>query len=263
LKEVPILLISGWAHGAESMFPLAEAVKESHPVSCVSISELLMEGNGDDAAGPETASASISPYAGAVVRRLKSFEGPACIIGWSTGGIVAIEAAASCPQRVAGLVLLSSTARFCAAGTAEGPCSQAYTAGVEPAALRAMIRKLKRNPEEAVAEFLLQAVFPMTVAADELVCRTRNALEPGKDCLIDGLEYLARADLRVALRSIVKPCLVIHGGQDRIVPWRAARFLGSNLPLSKVELLSSAGHLLIEQGGEDLIHRTAQFVESL
>lgn len=263
MKEFPILLISGWAHGAEYMSPLAEAVKDSHPVACVSIAELLLEGSGGDAAGPETASAPMSSYAGAVVRRLKSFEGPSCIIGWSTGGIVAIEAAAACPQKVAGLVLLSSTARFCAARPAEGLCAEAYTAGAEPAALRAMIRKLKRNPEEAVAEFLLQAVFPMTVAADELVRRTQNALEPGKDCLVDGLEYLARADLRGALRSIAKPCLVMHGGQDRIVPWQAARFLGSNLPLSKVELLSSVGHLLIEQGGKDLIQRTAQFVESL
>ena len=263
MRDFPILFISGWAHGAEAVFPLAEVVKGSHPIHCVSIAELLIEGNGEGAAGPGTGSAPISSYARAVLRHLERFEGPSCIIGWSTGGIVAIEAAASCARKVAGLVLLSSTARFCSADQAEGPLTETYTAGVEPAALRAMIRKLKRRPEEAIGEFLLQAVFPVSLAADELARRTQDALEPGKDCLVEGLEYLARADLRGALRSIAKPCLVIHGGQDRIVPWQAARYLGSNLPLSRVELLPSAGHLLIEQGGKDLTHLIAQFVESL
>jgi pimeloyl-[acyl-carrier protein] methyl ester esterase len=245
------------------MSPLAEAVKNFHPVYWVSIAELYMEGSAGDAAEPETAFSPISRYAGAVARFLKRFDGPFCIVGWSTGGIIAIEAAASCAQKVAGLVLLSSTSRFCAVGPAEGPCAEPYGAGVEPAALKAMIRKLKRNPEEVVREFLSQAIFPMTVTAEELARITQDALRPGKDCLVDGLEYLARVDLRGVLRSMSMPCLVIHGVQDRIVPWQAARFLGSNLPLSKVELLPSAGHLIVEQGGKDLIHLTAQFVESL
>ena len=261
MKELPVLLISGWAHGAEAMYPLAEALKASHPVSCVSISELFKDGSREDLAGPETASPLISLYARAVVRRLKEFDEPWCIIGWSTGGMIAIEAAANCNARVAGLVLLSSTARFCAAGPAEG--SEAYSDGVEPAALKSMIRKLKRKPEDTVADFLLQATFPMSIPADEMARRTQNALGSGKDCLVDGLEYLARADLRGCLRSMAKPCLVVHGGQDRIVPYQSARFLGSNLSLSKVELLPSAGHLLIEHGGKDLIRLTAQFVESL
>lgn len=263
MKEFPVLLISGWAHGAEAMSPLVDAVECSHPFHCVSIADLVPDGGREDAAGSETASTRISKYALGAVRYLEKFDEPSCIIGWSTGGIIAIEAAANCIQKVAGLVLLSSTARFCAAGPVEGDRGEAYSAGVEPAALRAMIRKLKRNPEETVAEFLSQAVFPMTLSADELVRDTRNALGPGKERLVDGLEYLARADLRGVLPSITKPCLIIHGGQDRIVPCQAARFLGANLPQSKIELLPSAGHLLIEQGGKDLIHLTAQFVGSL
>ncbi len=103
----------------------------------------------------------------------------------------------------------------------------------------------------------------MTIPADELARRTKNALEQGKDSLVHGLEYLARVDLRDALPAIAAPCLIIHGRQDSIVPWQAARFLASNLSLSNVEFLPSAGHLLIEQCGKDLIHRIAQFVESL
>jgi pimeloyl-[acyl-carrier protein] methyl ester esterase len=245
------------------MSPLAEALKDSHPVHCVSIAELLVDEGGENTAGPETAPTPISRYAGSVLRFLRECKEPVCIIGWSTGGTIAIEAAANCPKNIVGLVLLSSTARFCAAAPDEGPWTEAYNAGVEPVALRAMIRKLKRNPRETVREFLSNAAFPAAVAEEELTRGTQTALDQGKDCLVDGLEYLAHADLRGTLRSIAGPCLVIHGGQDRIVPCEAARFLGSNLPLSKVELLPSAGHLLVEQGGKDLLHLTVEFVESL
>ena len=176
MKNNPILLISGWAHGAESMSPVVEALRDSHPVTSVSLAELAAQGNGEDVSGAEAAAAPISAYAGAVIRRLESFDEPSCVVGWSTGGMVAIEAAAHRPQKVAGLVLLSATARFCAEVPAKDGFSGQYRAGIEPGALRAMIRKLKRSPEEVIADFLLQAVFPMTIPADELVSRTQNAL---------------------------------------------------------------------------------------
>ncbi len=272
MKNLPVLFISGWAHGAEAMSPLAEAVGDCHPVTFLSpanpgMCQGEMRGNGENAADPQGTEAPISTYARAVVRHLQELDEPSCIIGWSTGGIVALEAAASCPQKAAGLVLLSSTARFCAASPPKNSALKApaeeYSAGIGPAALRTMIRKLKKEPEEAIADFISEASFPMTIPADELARRTKNAMDRGKAPLLDGLEYLARTDLRSTLQSITAPCLVIHGMQDRIVPWRAARFLGSNLPLSRIELLPSIGHLLIEQCGKDLIHRIAQFVESL
>src|SRR5208283_4764709 len=88
---------------------------------------------------------------------------PACIVGWSTGGIAAIEAAANYPEKVCGLVLLSATARFCS--------DSGYSAGIAPAVLRAMIRGLKRNPEAVIGDFLLQALYPMRIPADELARR--------------------------------------------------------------------------------------------
>jgi len=248
------------------MSPLADALKDSHRVTSISLlppPKAAATPAGCPAALAGGSAAPISAYAGTIVRHLEMSGEPTCIIGWSTGGIAAIEAAAGCPHRIAGLVLLSTTARFCSAISTNGDPAGQYDSGVEPGALRAMIRKLRRDPEKVIADFLLQAVFPMSIPADELARRTQNALGPGKDSLVEGLEYLARADLRGVLRSIAAPCLVIHGRQDRIVPWRAAGFLGSNLPLSDVQLLPSIGHSIIEQGGKDLIHLTAQFVESL
>jgi pimeloyl-[acyl-carrier protein] methyl ester esterase len=268
MKKPSVLLISGWAHGAEAMHPLADAMANSHWVTSLSVADPgvpridvrgrrrgTIQGKVEDQRRPGDGGASISPYARAIALHLDKSGEPACIVGWSTGGIAAIEAAANYPEKVCGLVLLSATARFCSDAD--------YSAGVDPAVLRAMIRGLKKNPEAVIADFILQALYPVRIPADELVRRTKNALEQGTNSLIDGLEYLARVDLRDALPAITTPCLIIHGRQDRIVPRQAAQFLVSKLPVSDVELLPSAGHSLIEQCGRDLIYRILQFQEIL
>jgi len=260
MKKPSLLIISGWAHGAEAMHPLAEAMAESHWVTSLSLADPGgvrggAQGKGKDQRGLGDGAASISPYARAIALHLDKAGEPACIVGWSIGGIAAIEAAASYPEKVCGLVLLSATARFCS--------DTGYSAGVDPAVLSAMIRRLRTSPEAVIADFLLQALYPMRIPADELARRTTNALKQGTNSLIDGLEYLARVDLRDALPAITTPCLIIHGRRDRIVPRQAAQFLVSKLPVSDVELLPSAGHSLIEQCGKDLIHRILQFRELL
>ncbi len=232
------------------MRPLADAMRGSCPVSALSLAELFAQEQGED-----WQKSAISAYALAISRRLDESGGPACIVGWSTGGIAAIEAAANNPEKVAGLVLLSATARFCS--------SKTYTSGVDPAVLRAMIRKLKKSPEALIADFLTLAVLPMTVPADELARRVQDAMKEGIDSLVYGLEYLEQADLRGELAAISAPCLIIHGRQDRIAPWQASRFLASNLPVSNAWFSPTAGHALIEQRPKEVVHRIAQFVESL
>ena len=268
MKKPSVLLISGWAHGTQAMHPLAEAMAESHSVTSLSLGDPGVpwinvwgrrrdgiQGKGDDRRGTGDGAASISPYARAIALHLDKSAEPACIVGWSTGGIAAIEAAAKYPEKVCCLVLLSATARFCS--------DTGYSAGVAPAVLRAMIRGLKRSPEAIIADFLSQALYPVRIPADELARRTEDTLKQGTNSLIDGLEYLASVDLRDVLPAITIPCLIIHGGQDRIVPRQAAQFLASKLPVSDVELAPSAGHSLIEQCGKELIYRILQFQELL
>lgn len=244
MKNCPVLLISGWAHGEEALRPVAEAFAPSRQVVSISLAS---------AGAVHDAEENISPYARTVTNHLDKSGGPACLVGWSTGGLAAIETAARYPEKVACLVLLSSTARFCSA--------DGYGSGVKPAVLRAMIRGLKQNPERVVSDFISGALHPLNVCRDVLDARTKAALAEGADSLARGLEYLAKTDLRPDLPSIAVPCLIIHGRQDRVVPWEASLYLNANLSLSRIELLPSGGHCLIEQCGSALVGRISQFVE--
>lgn len=246
MKNFPLLLISGWAHGEEAVRPVAEAMAECGQVACLC---LASSGFGHDA------EEGISPYARTVSAHLDTLGKPACIVGWSTGGVVAIETAARYPEKVACLVLLSATARFCS--------DDGYVCGVKPAVLRAMIRGLRKNPQGVVSDFISKALYPLNSDQAVLAARTQAALAEGPESLTRGLEYLAGADLRRDLPSIALPCLVIHGGQDQIVDARAGQYLNSNLAFSEMELLPSAGHCLIEQCRELITRRIAQFVERL
>ncbi len=111
MKKPSVLLISGWAHGAEAMHPLAEAMAESHRVTFLSLAGPGRQREGtrdkvEDRRDRGEVAASISSYARPIALHLDKAGEPVCIVGWSTGGIAAIEAAASYPEKVCGLVLL-------------------------------------------------------------------------------------------------------------------------------------------------------------
>ena len=106
MKKCPVLLISGWAHGEEALRPVAEAMAGCGPIVSLSLASCQHAMTGRKTS---------SPYVRTVSSHLDKLGEPACLVGWSTGGVVAIETAARYPEKVACLVLLSATARFCSA----------------------------------------------------------------------------------------------------------------------------------------------------
>ena len=247
------ILISGWAHGEEVLVPVSAVLSRAGRVSSLSAGGLMVEAKEKNLA-PEGAN-GISLFARALTHRIRESEEPVCLIGWSLGGMVAIEAAAASPEAICGLVLVSTTARFCS--------SDDYAPGTPPAVLRAMRQNLPVNPEAVLADFFTRAALPRSTSRDELLDKTGKALSFGTESLAQGLRHLQFTDLRDCLGGIARPCLVIHGKKDRIVPWRAAEYLGRNLSHSAVDLIADAGHAIIEQNPEELIRRILTFLEGL
>lgn len=283
----PTIFISGWAHGAEAMRPLAAAMGVAQGLQPAGFAEsatrlspaelladatgnLKLENGGERAAelvgvrvspceSVAVRDASLSPYALALVARLRSAPAPVALVGWSTGGMIALEAALALPEKVSRLVLVSATARFCA--------TDGYPCGLPAGNLRALAAGVARQPEAALKGFFELASAPEPLAADMVAAKVAVAMGQGAETLKHGLAYLRDCDLRESLRHcvIASPtdykqsthdarratggfaCLIIHGREDRVIPCGAAEFLAATIPGARLVLLDGAGHDLPER----------------
>ena len=161
----------------------------------------------------------------------------AAVIGWSLGGLVALELARTRPADIAALVLLATT-----------PCflnRDDWTAGMNPAVLEGFAAGLAGDYRRTISNFLALQTWGDEHATQAL--RTLRASlddhgEPDPRALGAGLRILRHADLRDRLGSITAPTLVIAGEHDRITPAAAGRELASRLPSARFMQVEKAGH---------------------
>jgi len=215
-----ILFISGWAHGAEAVQPMADALADDFGVRILTGNEVLKNRSVPDAD---------------------------CIVAGSMGGILAMELLpASCKK----LVLVSSTAKFCAA--------EGYACGTSEKVLRRMIAQLKRDPEAVLEEFFKNVHLPQRESRRAIAQRQASAPDP--DALVAGLEYLLRSDVRDRVPRIDIPVLLLHGAEDRIIPATAAEWLRAHLPGSALKIVGNAGHALPAHRFETVMKAMAAFL---
>lgn len=163
------------------------------------------------------------------------------IVTGSMGGVLAMELL---PESCQKLVLISSTAKFCA--------SEAYACGTPEKILKRMILMLKRNPEAVLAEFYKNVHYPHP--------HTCASVREPLDALVAGLEYLLASDIRAKVPSIRIPTLLLHGAQDRIIPAGAAEWLHENLPNTTLEIYADGGHALPAHHFTKVMDRVSAFL---
>jgi pimeloyl-[acyl-carrier protein] methyl ester esterase len=160
------------------------------------------------------------------------------LLGWSLGGMVALEAARDPELAPRSLVLVAATPRFTA--------GEGWPHGLPEGQVKAMARDLRSNYAATMGQF-----FKLMFAADEVSLSRYQELARGcggAGRLVDaaiaqaGLLTLRCSDLRPVLAEIASPCLVLHGDQDRIVPVAAGRYLAEQLPRARWQPLADCGH---------------------
>jgi pimeloyl-[acyl-carrier protein] methyl ester esterase len=162
----------------------------------------------------------------------------ATILGWSLGGMVALELARRHPGHVQALVLVATTPKFLA-----GPD---WEHGLEPAVLNGFAQGLEADSRRTVQNFLaLQARGDERAAATLRALRDRivSRGEPDRRALAAGLHILSSVDLRHELPRIALPALVIAGAHDRLTPCAAGRELADRLPRGTLRIIERSGHV--------------------
>ena len=158
----------------------------------------------------------------------------AILIGWSLGAMLALEAFARIRQRLAGIVLIGATARFCQ--------GQDHPLGVKAVQLRAMKQRLHREMDSTLQDFF-GLFFTSQEKQARIDFRGFSKSSPGAESCREGLEYLMRKDLRPLLPLVDKPTLIVHGEFDQIVPLGQAENLHRSIEGSTLLILEGCGHM--------------------
>lgn len=162
---------------------------------------------------------------------------PAVVVGWSLGGVVALDLAIRCPELVAGLVLVEPPLH------AKGHPRPAMLRGVVGAQLAGRLGR-----EQAGAErFLRWALRDRDgrTALDRVAEDWRKAMRASAVAIVGELAGGTGEELKAGqLRSISCPALCLVGCDSDPVFRHAAQRIAGLLPRCELGIVADSGHVM-------------------
>lgn len=163
---------------------------------------------------------------------------PGIIVGWSLGGIIAMQLALKYPEKIKGLVLVSTTPSFCS--------RTGWTHGCDQATFDAFESGIQENSAKTMGRFFMLMLQGDAIDRRDYNQIARSAIDkdhpPSQATLEKGLHHLATTDLRETVSSISVPTLVMHGAKDAIIPVDAGAWLAETVPQATWKCFETCGH---------------------
>jgi len=155
------------------------------------------------------------------------------LLGFSLGGIVALEMASLAPNRILGLALMASNARE----------------------VRPEVHADRRREAMAGAanldRYIREEMWPRYVGPGHFENRQLQSLiaamavEGGAQLLVDQTEIgLSRIDSRDRIRRMRMPSLVLAGSEDKLCTPEMQQEIAERLPAAELVILLGAGHFV-------------------
>ncbi|WP_145570597.1 pimeloyl-ACP methyl ester esterase BioH [Yersinia bercovieri] len=176
-------------------------------------------------------------------------------LGWSMGGLVASQIALSHPERVGGLITVSSSPCFTADD--EWP-------GIRPEVLAGFEQQLSEDFQRTVERFLALQTLGTESARQDARLLKAVVLQhqmPEVEVLTGGLEILRTTDLREALSACSLPFLRIYGYLDGLVPRKVALLLDSAWPRTQSVVMKGAAHAPFVSHPDDFSNLILEFAQ--
>lgn len=222
-----LVFLHGWGMNAAIWQPLVEHLKDEFHIICVDL-----PGHG---ASSYESSWQLDELIAALDKRLPE---QFCLVGWSLGGMIALEFSVLFPQRVNKLIMLAASAKFTQANDWE------FAQAVD--VLIAFKEAVSKSPKAALRRFLLlqtQGMEETKVIDKQMKLFINSNPLPKAESLKCGLEMLATLDLRVQMQQVKVPVLMLLGELDQLVPVEAvldSKKLNQQL---NVSVINEAAHL--------------------
>ena len=153
------------------------------------------------------------------------------LLGFSLGGIVALEMLAQAPGRIARLALIDTTARPDPADNAERR---------KAAVRKARTKGLQSYIDESWADLVAPANLDDAELRELIIAMARDT---GVDAFASQAEIaINRADSRPRLASITVPTLILAGEAEQVCPLEAHREMAAAIAGARFFTIPNAGH---------------------
>lgn len=225
-QGIDLVLIHGWAMHGGIFAPLTRRLRGRFRLHLV---DLPGHGHSRD-----YRAGSLDPRR--LAQAIAAATPPAIWLGWSLGGLVALQAALDLPGQVNGLVEIASSPRFVRAAD--------WPHAVPATIFREFGSALVTGFRPAIERFLALETLGSAHAQEELRELRQHVFErgePSEPALQEGLALLDQCDFRGRLGELDMPGLWIAGRRDRIVPPDAMRWAADQCAQGTY-LELSAGH---------------------
>ncbi|HVU70781.1 MAG TPA: alpha/beta hydrolase [Ktedonobacteraceae bacterium] len=146
------------------------------------------------------------------------------LAGHSTGGAIALAAAAAAPERVSGLLLADTGAHMHGHGD-----------------VASILTVIERGPGPEFFQALMRRSFyhqPNAALIEQMIAYASAA---PREAALQALRSQAALDLTDALPQLTMPAVVVHGRHDQARPLAHAEWLMQHLPRAEMVLLD-CGH---------------------
>jgi 3-oxoadipate enol-lactonase len=179
---------------------------------------------------------------------------PAHVAGVSMGGYIAQMLASRNPEAVRSLILISTS------------CGGDGAVGVPRETLQAWDDATNLTPQEFARRTMSLSFAPSWVdehAGDfDRILASRLSYPPTPDYAwcrqFDASARFLRRGLDVT--SLEKPTLILHGTEDRVVPYENGRLLASKIAGSRFVTLHGAGHLAFVERADEVNRLILDFI---
>jgi 3-oxoadipate enol-lactonase len=242
----PILLVMGHLYSSALWYPVLPALAAEHRVIWFD-----NRGTGDSATTPKVTLQELAADAVAVMDAAGVER--AHIFGISMGGVIGLELALREPQRVMSL-LLGGTGIL----NAEKPRMPAFLRVLyylPPSVLRLLM------PNRGGDKGYGSAASPESIAFDQAMVAKDKSSVRGLIAQADAVRNHITTTEAVA--ALTMPALVLHGGEDSVVPLKWGVELAEALPNSRFIKLEGAGHNFLVARGDEASKAVLDFVRDV
>jgi malonyl-CoA O-methyltransferase len=244
LKKETIVLLHGWGCDSNSWQPISESLQSLGEVLSIDL-----PGFGKKDVLNDFALDSIVELIAAQIPN------HSVLIGWSLGGMLAVQIAARYPSKVSRLITLATNVKFVV--------SDDYACAM-PQEVNSRFNSLFENDSEAALKLFAGLLAQGDRNERVLLRKTRSLIGSGSinRHWSQALELLARLDNRRSFSALIQSGLHVFGEFDALVPVDASVHLAALNNKQQVRILPGTAHALHWSRPDEVMQLIRDFLQS-